>query len=361
MKNNINIEKEVTMKYIKPFFSFNDLVQNNDRKPYNNRYENDHLNDVNNIMKLNTIQSEKRTFDRKILPESVLKNQLHSQSISNDQINKRQNKSLQPNQIEKNFSQQSNNSKNGTEIKESFDFSTKKITDIEKNTNSLEKSNTIEPKQKKLHHFFKSLDTDNKSNKDTRRPKKFEESNSNRINKEILNFSKSIQIDLTKDKYLIANKKVPISEMNAKESYFNNNKSDTPDKKSHNNLQGNNNKESSEKTKSVKHEKTTLFHQNFLNNIVNLNKEKYKDVVAKSFDDTYKVKLSGNAESEAMTKKAKTIISYMEWLKNGKNSNSSLKDKLSNSVGYSRDITPSRVPGQELTAGVRSSSQNNNQ
>ena len=80
-------------------------------------------------------------------------------------------------------------------------------------------------------------------------------------------------------------------------------------------------------------------------------------MVSKSFDEVSKAKgHANNLESDRVTKQ--TIMSYMEWLKNGKNSikmNTS-KDKLNNPSGYTRENQFSRVSYQDL----RSSSQNNN-
>ena len=124
------------------------------------------------IDKPNTIQSEKRPFDRKILTEKVIKNQ--GQSHSTDLINKRKQKMFQNNSFEKNLI--NNNSKIAQEIIDSLDLTTHKIIDLEKNSfklapeyendkkiDILEKSNIVNHRKKNPSIFFKTIETDNKS------------------------------------------------------------------------------------------------------------------------------------------------------------------------------------------------------
>jgi hypothetical protein len=48
MKPTTNIEKVVTVKFIKPFFNFNQLFPSNERKGANGRYDHEFLSELSN-------------------------------------------------------------------------------------------------------------------------------------------------------------------------------------------------------------------------------------------------------------------------------------------------------------------------
>jgi hypothetical protein len=73
MKPTTNIEKVVTVKFIKPFFNFNELFPSNDRKGANGRYDHEFLSEVSN----NRANDTKTTNTKRARVNNFATNQNH--------------------------------------------------------------------------------------------------------------------------------------------------------------------------------------------------------------------------------------------------------------------------------------------